>query len=617
MNESINPSSPSIAEAQSPVRKKTSYSTTDSVFAWLSFVFAFLFCHVVPVVKHPLGGFLLIYALFITAFIILGIKKIRLTASCVLTSISALLLAVALLLTESGFLVWLAYIYCLANFLFLIYAAFGNRVESGFSDFIYIDFIKILFILPFCSILSIFPAIANESTKKGSWFVLKILIGLGIAIVPTALVFAFLSYDDGFLKILDDIFSFDAERIPQFLYSLMFTVPYAMYGYGLYASSQKGVLQNRIRAENCKTVLQKVKILPQITAVVTVAPILFLYVVFFISQWQYYVSGFTGVLPEDFSYAEYARHGFFQLCAVSLINLLLIAGISVFIHRGAKNKAVVLKLLTIVFCLFTLILISTAVAKLVMYIDYYGLTQKRIYAMWLMVLIAIVFLVIALGQFLSKIRIVAVSLSIFIVMFTALSLCNVNALTAKYNTDRYLSGTLETIDTEAMEDLGDSAVPSLVKAVTQLDTRKDQKLKISIDVILYDKVMEMKEEKFSVFSFNLPDILARSALKHYDPIIPPVGAYTFSSMSVDGDLELWSSDDEVSLVINADRTGQFFFEGKAYDISIQDNRLICGEEECTFMYSPAEDDQSACLTLYWTSEEGQFANVILLPVEKQ
>jgi len=288
-----------------------------------------------------------------------------------------------------------------------------------------------------------------------------------------------------------------------------------MYGFGLYRSSQEKVLKDRMTAQNCKEGLKKAQILPQSTALVAVFPVIFLYVVYFISQWRYYVSGFTGVLPEEFSYAEYARQGFFELCSVSVVNLVLIIGISFFIKRGKKESSVILKIITTLFCLCTLILIATAVSKLVMYIDFYGLTQKRIYALWLMVVIGIVFLVIALGQFLRNLKVVAVSLTVTVLLFSALSVCNVNALCARYNTDRYLSGSLESFDLEAMEELGDSAIPSLVRLSNSLDSEKDSELKRQIDALLVLEKWRFKNEDASVFSFSVPSAMAKAALEDY------------------------------------------------------------------------------------------------------
>ncbi len=574
----------------SPQPPKPAYSPVDTAFAWLSLLFAFLFCQAVPVTSHPLGSFLLILAMFASGFVILRLKKAKLRPVCILSALSSLVIGSALLLTNTAFLINLSMIYCLGSFCYFLYAALGNRIEEGFSDYIYIDFIKILFILPFRSFVAIFPAIFNKSSGRGALLPIKILAGVLIAIIPTSLVFLFLSYDSGFMKILDDLFSFTFADFAHTLASLYFTLPLAMYGFGLYASADKKRLNDKITADSCRKVLQKTKILPQLTALVAVLPIVFLYVVFFISQWKYYISGFTGVLPEGFSYAEYARQGFFELCAVSVINLVLIAAMAFFIKRGKNGGSVIMKLVAAVFCICTLILISTAVAKLVMYINSYGLTQKRIYAMWLMALIAIIFPIIAISQFLRKRKTVALCLTVAIVMFAGLSVCNVNALCARYNADRYLSGTLETLDVEAMDELGDSAIPSLVRVASSPNMKKDTKLKQAIDGILFDKLVELREEKFSVFAFNLPSALAKAALKDYVPAVPPAGSYVIDSLWVDHYNDSWGSEKEKNtLIIRPDKSGTITYEGETSGFQITGTTVTI--RDITFE-----------ITCEWTSE---------------
>ncbi len=498
-----------------PAEQEYNYSTADSVFAWLSLVFAFLFCKALPVKEHPSGGFLLILALFATGFVILKLKKIKIPKACVLGALSSLVIGFALLFTNTAFLINLSFAYCLANFCYFLYAAFGNSVEQGFSDYIYVDYFKALILLPFSSLGAIFRALSNKGTRKGSQFMLNAILGIGVAILPTIVIFLCLSYDNGFTKILNDLFSFDEDKFSNTILSLIWTLPLAMYGFGMYASSARKHLQDKVTIQTCDDTLRKAQVLPQVTAAVAMLPILFLYVVFFISQWQYYVSGFTGVLPENFSYAEYARQGFFELCAVSVINLLLIISIAIFIRRNQEGSPVVLKIVTSIFCACTLVLISTAVAKLVMYIDYYGLTPKRIYAMWLMALIGIAFVLIAIGQFLRKFKTVAVCFSVAIVMFSCLAVCNVNSICAQYNADRYLSGSLETLDVDAMKEWGDSAIPSLVQVATSMDAEKDPDLKKEIDAVLSSRSTHFEFDKPSIFSFSVPTLRAKAALDEY------------------------------------------------------------------------------------------------------
>lgn len=498
-----------------PPKPRRAYSGFDSVFAWISFLFAFLFCQALPAGEHPTGAFLLVLLMFAAAFVILRVKKLPLSRACLFTAISSLLVSVAPILNDSAFLIDFSLSYSLCGYCYFLYAAFGNRIETGFSDYVFVDFFKLLFVLPFCSFAEIFRALSSKSAKRTSAVLLKALIGVGIAVVPAALVFVFLSYDVGFQSLMARIFSFDYESVQRAFVSLLFTVPVAMYGFGLYSSCEWGVLREKMSLENCRRGLEKAKILPPLTALVAVLPTLFLYAVYFVSQWDYYVSGFTGVLPDGFSYAEYARRGFFELCAVSVINLLLIVGIAFFLRRRSFGSSVFLKVVSVVFCACTLVLISTAVAKLWMYISFYGLTQKRIFALWLMVLIALVFLVIALGQFVSKLKVAALSLLLFAVLFSALALCNVNALCARYNADRYLSGEVEVLDLMAMKELGDSAVPSLVRVSNEMDAEKAPEVKLAIDSYLTLCAKRLQSEHTTLFSFSVPSSQARAALSDF------------------------------------------------------------------------------------------------------
>lgn len=503
----------STARLQKPV-----YTPEDTAYAWLCLFFAFSYCQATPIKENPFGAFLLILSMYTAGFVIVGVKKIKLSPVCIISAVSSVVIGSALILTDTAFLMNLSMAYSLASFGYFLYAALGNRIENGFSDYVFMDFVKLLFLFPFRSFPAIFSALFNKSTKKSSMILVKILVGATLAIFPTVFVLLLLSYDDGFRSIMRDLFDFKFDDLVKLLSSLWFTLPLGMYGFGLYASSRNNAMKNRFTAESCKAMLQKIRILPGLTAIVSVLPILFLYAVFFTAQWKYYVSGFTGVLPQNFSYAEYARQGFFELCAVSVINLFLIVSILFFMKRNPTGKSFVLKLITTVFCLCTMVLICTAVAKLVMYISIYGLTQKRIYAMWLMLLIGIVYLILALGQFLPKIKTVATCLTVAILMFACLAVCNVNALCASYNVDRYLAGDLNTVDIDTMEELGDSAVPSLVRLTKNMNGEKDPALKLELDTLLKRKADAFREEKFSFFSFSIPSALAKNALHDYVPL---------------------------------------------------------------------------------------------------
>ena len=498
-----------------------SYSIPDVVFAWLSYFFSYLFCRVFPVFENTLGGFSFVLLIFIATFTILKIKKIKIPSMALAVAVSALAVSPAIIITNSSFLIFLVFTYIITSYCYFIYAAFNNTLESGISDFIFIDYVKAIFVMPFYSLTKIFRALAYGKAKSSMKIILKALVGLAIAAIPTIVIFLLLSYDDSFISIFEKIFDFNVETLFSHIGSLILTLPLSMYVFGLFESSSEKLLKKTITAEDCNNGFSIVRIMPQLTALTAALPILFVYIIYFISQWKYYVSGFTGVLPDDFSYAVYAREGFFQLCAVSFINLVIIMAIVLFTKRKDEKTSTLLKILSTVFCAFTLVLISTAVAKLVMYIDSYGLTQKRVYAMWFMALIAVVFIIIAIGRFATKIKTVWTSFFVCVIFFAVLSLSNVNGIIAEYNVDRYLEGTLDMVDIEAMHRLDDASIPALVHLAEELDKRKEngkpipEEMYLELKDNLKNRASYIEDFENDFFGFDIPTYRAKKALTKY------------------------------------------------------------------------------------------------------
>ena len=160
---------------------------------------------------------------------------------------------------------------------------------------------------------------------------------------------------------------------------------------------------------------------------------LLLYVMFFISQAGYFLSAFMGRLPEGFSYAEYARKGFFELCCIVVINLFIMMIMNLHSTHSGEEKTSALKIYNVIFCIFTLILIATSLSKMVMYIDAYGLTVMRVYTTWFMVLCTFIFITVLVKQFKADMHMSKVIAVGFTVMFAVLCFSRAESLIVKYN----------------------------------------------------------------------------------------------------------------------------------------------------------------------------------------
>ena len=497
--------------------------TIKSVFAWLTLVAAYLFWRFFPVSDAPLGGFVLVVIFFIITTVISKINGARLTTVPILVGISAIIISASLIICSNSFMYFLAYSYVIGAYCYFVFAVNGNVTKKGFNDLILVDYIKSLFILPFCSFGCLFKGLFSRRNRKNGKAILKILLGIGIALIPTGIVISLLSYDENFTTILNRVFCFHFtfSDIFKIIMRLSLAIPTAMYVYGLFISAVDNKCANVLTEETCNKVSQKVKLLPAVTTLTAVIPLFFIYTIFFISQWDYYISGFTGILPDGLSYAQYAREGFFQLCAVSVINLIIIVIAMIFMQQKNAFGKGLLKAISVTYSIITLILISTALSKMLMYIDYYGHTQKRVYSSWFMIVLAIIFILIIIRQFVPAFQIVAGSFAVCIAMFATLSIVNVDTLIARYNVNCYLDGRLDDIDIDALIELGDSSVPELVNLAETLKERKESDTASLKDGRVYREVVKQLEaiahlyndEDKALYTYTIPYIKAEKAMK--------------------------------------------------------------------------------------------------------
>lgn len=507
---------------ENTVKPQRAYSIAEILLAWLFFAAGYAFWRIFPVFANPLGGFIFVIILFGTTIIILKRKAVQFHAIPLAAAASAILVSLALIFSSNGTLHFFSFVYAAAVYCYFISASCGSSTARGFTDFILIDFIKALFVLPFYSFEEIFKALFSGKAKGSGKMIMKVLVGIGAALIPTAIVLSLLSYDKDFSKLIDSIFSFDFSDIMSHIISIIFGIPVGMYLFGLYVSAADKKCVNILTADDCKTASAKIKRVPVVTALAAAIPLLFVYVIFFISQWKYYISAFAGNLPKNSTYAEYARGGFFELCIVSVINLIVIVAVMLLMRRQNDRPSPLLKILSVLYSVFTLILISTALAKMKMYINCYGLTQKRVYATWFMIVLTVVFIIIIVRQFVSRLNAAAASLLAAVILFATLSVSNVDALIAKYNVNCYIDGTLKTVDVYAIDELGDAGVPELVRLYEALNVRieegsgmmEDYELQNKLTEILTSKKAEYRRDERSFFSVTVPYMRAKKALEN-------------------------------------------------------------------------------------------------------
>lgn len=354
------------------------------------------------------------------------------------------------------------------NFIFLsgsvigwICFSTGRSIEGKLSIYNLGDAIGQAFVVPFANFHCCLAAINNGiiKNKHGKGF-LSALIGIVIFLPILAAVTSLLtSADVAFEGVMDKLGQLISGNVITYVAEFIFGIPVACYLFGLVYGDVTGRNANHITKAGLDDTAKAMQLVPRASIYAAMIALNFIYLMFFVAQAAYLFSAFGDIIPKAMTYAEYARKGFFELCTVSAINLFVISVAHIFIKKESKTP-VMLKIQTIIVSIFTMLLISTALSKMALYIKYYGLTHLRIYTTWFMILLFLIFAIVCVRQLKSfnATRIIIVT---FVISFMVLCYGNVDGQIAKYNLGRYEKGTLGMMEESQLNELSDGAVPYL------------------------------------------------------------------------------------------------------------------------------------------------------------
>jgi Domain of unknown function (DUF4173) len=112
-----------------------------------------------------------------------------------------------------------------------------------------------------------------------------------------------------------------------------------------------------------------------------------LFLAFVVVQGRYLFGGESVVLTHaHLTYAQYARHGFFELLAVSV----LVVPVILAANAVAREHRTLVRVLSGVLVVLELAVAASALQRMRVYVDHYGLTELRVYTTGVMLWIAVV-----------------------------------------------------------------------------------------------------------------------------------------------------------------------------------------------------------------------------------
>ena len=187
------------------------------------------------------------------------------------------------------------------------------------------------------------------------------------------------------------------------------------------------------------------------------------YLVYLFSQLAYFTGGLSGILPQEYTMAQYARQGFFEMAWLCAINLFTVA-IAVAVVKKEEKAPLFTRLLCLFISLITLFFVVAASAKMGLYIGSYGLTRLRVLTEVIMVFMAITTVLVAIWLFVPKMPYMKAVLLTALVMGALVLWVDVDTVVAAYNVTAYEKGLLDTLDVPYLATLSDGAIPYIARA---------------------------------------------------------------------------------------------------------------------------------------------------------
>lgn len=193
-----------------------------------------------------------------------------------------------------------------------------------------------------------------------------------------------------------------------------------------------------------------------------------LFLVFIGFQVTYLFGGEANITNAGFTYAEYARRGFWELLAVAVLSLLVLLGSEK--YAGAESRKIRrFHLPALLLVAEVVVVIVSALKRLSLYIDAYGMTAQRFYAAGFIVLLMALFVLLAV-KFLTgrQERFFAfgglLSVAAFLIV---LNLINPDGFIMSYNLERH--SRTGKLDISYLSQLSADADPGKIELYRNLD----------------------------------------------------------------------------------------------------------------------------------------------------
>ncbi|MBC8060397.1 MAG: DUF4173 domain-containing protein [Clostridiaceae bacterium] len=243
----------------------------------------------------------------------------------------------------------------------------------------------------------------------------------------------------------------------------------------------------------------------QSVTIITILTMLnILYTLFTIIQFSYLYNGVDGGLPAGFTFAEYARRGFFELVAVTFVNFMILVGCFTFMKKENRKLGAIANVMLTLLILFTINMLWSAHSRLSLYELTYGLTYLRVFVHIFMALLSVLCLIALVNIWYRRIPFIKVVIAVSIICYTLVNYINIDRFIIKENIAN------KKLDISYLIRLSDEVVPYLIDLQKNTEISDTDKILIK-ENLLQRKTKINRQDKWYEFNFSRNN--ARKLLK--------------------------------------------------------------------------------------------------------
>jgi hypothetical protein len=245
-------------------------------------------------------------------------------------------------------------------------------------------------------------------------------------------------------------------------------------------------------------------------------------------QFAYFFGGRATLSMTGLTFSDYARRGFFELLAVSILTLGLALWLDHVTIRQEKAETRIFRGLSLLLVGLTTVILVSAAQRMWLYEEAFGFTQLRVYTHVFIGWLGVLFAVFALNLFRLRRNLFSLgTLLVIIGYLVTMNLMNVDAYIAERNIARYHEGQGQELDVRFLNILSVDALPQIMALYTGStnDAKVHEWAGQWLAARLYESDWEQIGAAGTVFSANLA---RQSAASHLEAMRDSLPAYNSS-----------------------------------------------------------------------------------------